>query len=476
MAEKTVSEKLKGLSKAQLREVAKEVGATTGSRDTAASIRSRIERSLTDARRHGTRIATVSEIDGPTVPRDVVAKSAASFEAKQADKIASAVEKVRAAAPAKAPKAKPGRVAGMTADSPFPSAMTKGSRTGTAADSAARDRTLKPSPSAALARKIDTVGAIAKGLDRLSKDLAKPTPSSNAPIMSRLDKLSTDLAADRRQIDGAITSRPAPPRPSDPKATSHLNYLRRQSENHLAEQRVEARSRNLSRLNTGVAAVGTGVAAGRAFQEAREGGASIADAAMSAGVTAAPGVAMMAGKPVGNALSKVGSTMMSAGGGLISEGMGMTGLFTDFIVAKMGMGVAAAGAVTKVAGETLKVASKVAGPVMVGYGAYQGAKEDTASPTRGAIRGALRSLDPSAIVMKRGVVEQGFDAIAGRAGETRTASKGPSMAMSVASAAPASTGSSRGPAAPESSKTRTDPYTDSLGRNYANGRLIVRDK
>lgn len=140
------------------------------------------------------------------------------------------------------PKAKSGRVAGMTADSPFPSAMTKGARTGTAASkgglnlpsaasdiafevsrrtfekkfgvggdvsngltkrqmddavmsrrrpnevlaelsrgpSSPRDRTLKPSADAAMARKIDTVDAIAKGLDRLSKDLAKPTAVAEA--------------------------------------------------------------------------------------------------------------------------------------------------------------------------------------------------------------------------------------------------------------------------------------------------------
>lgn len=58
--------------------------------------------------------------------------------------------------------------------------------------------------------------------------------------------------------------------------------------------------------------------------------------------------------------------------------------------------------------------------IQAGLGSYQGASED-ANAFRGAVRGALRTLDPSSIFYERGWVERGFDRTFGTA-TTPTAS------------------------------------------------------
>lgn len=67
----------------------------------------------------------------------------------------------------------------------------------------------------------------------------------------------------------------------------------------------------------------------------------------------------------------------------------------------------------------LSTVSKVAGrailPVMTAYSAFQGAREDKGSWARGAVRGAVRALDPTQLFMDRGYGEQAVDALLGAA-------------------------------------------------------------
>lgn len=302
---------------------------------------------------------------------------------------------------------------------------------------------------------IDKVNAAAEASAKARKNAPKPpvTPpgprdhwgriSAKAPAMpSAVDAHLAnqgDRLASMKTMRGAVSDLSAQPqakpvvtndsamgmKPPITKNEAMLKYLRTRSEQTQAENAATARSQMLSRVNTGLAVVGTGVAAAQAFRQAKESGASTGNAIASGAVAAAPGALLIAGQPVGSAMSRAGGAMMKIGGELIDEGtnFSMMNVASNWFLAKTGLATAGAGAAVKVAGEGLKIAGKVAAPAMAAWGAYQGAKEDD-NKVRGAVRGAMRSLDPSAIVtgigagtglMKdgRGLGERAYDAVFG---------------------------------------------------------------
>ncbi len=173
----------------------------------------------------------------------------------------------------------------------------------------------------------------------------------------------------------------------------------------------------LSKAAVPLATVGVGVAAMRAYREVKEKGGTLENAVRS-GVAAAAVPAAIAASPVvakvgeglrygGFATARAGMEMLGSAGGQIDNVFGL-GLGMKMIVG--GGAVGGLGAGLEVVG---KVTSKVVLPAAAAFGAYQGVSEDS-NKIRGAARGGLRSLDPTAIMMKRGVVERGFDAAFGK--------------------------------------------------------------
>ncbi len=83
-----------------------------------------------------------------------------------------------------------------------------------------------------------------------------------------------------------------------------------------------------------------------------------------------------------------------------------TAVATGRLMAPLATGAGAAGAVAS------KVVPPIAG-IAAGYGAYQGAGEDN-NMLRGAARGAVRALDPSALARSPGYAEEAFNARFGK--------------------------------------------------------------
>lgn len=89
--------RLKGLTKAQVVQVAKDSGNFVNSRTSAKVARDLIVSSIKRSSLQGLRHAMVTELDGPPVPQDVIDKTRHEFVARQQQRINAAIEKVTAA-------------------------------------------------------------------------------------------------------------------------------------------------------------------------------------------------------------------------------------------------------------------------------------------------------------------------------------------------------------------------------------------
>lgn len=153
--------------------------------------------------------------------------------------------------------------------------------------------------------------------------------------------------------------------------------------------------RPLTQFNRVAGPVATGVFAAQAFNDAKARGESTSKAIAEAGSAASLGVAAMTASPAGQILHAAGS--------------------------KSGSSALAA------VGTALKVAGRIVAPAFAAVGAISGAASDKENRTRGAVRGAIGALDPTAIVTSvgaatglmsdaRGLGERAFDAAFGKAG------------------------------------------------------------
>lgn len=246
-----------------------------------------------------------------------------------------------------------------------------------------------------------------RDIARMSATAPRATPAARPPLLSEahaksIDRMSAPMPPGSTWRDRAYgtTPQPAPaPRMGIGQAYNTFNRV--------------------------AAPIATGVAAAQAFRAAKEQGKSTLAATGDAAISAAPGAALMAAQPLGRALSSTGSAGLEIGRDLIRSA-GLTDFMLGFPMAKVGVVSGVAGAALKATGEALKVAGRVAAPLMAGYGAYQGAKNDS-NAVRGAVRGAIGALDPTAIVSNlgattglmsdpRGIGERVFDAAFGKAG------------------------------------------------------------
>lgn len=163
---------------------------------------------------------------------------------------------------------------------------------------------------------------------------------------------------------------------------------------------------------TALGLYGTGVQAVNTFHRSRAGGANVRDAALDAaegtavplGIMAAPHIARGAGHVANGAFE----VTRLAGDAMLANPF-ITARAAEIGLLAGGLGIAAKG--VELAAKTV---GRVALPAVVGWSAYQGAKEDD-NKVRGAARGAIRGLDPTSLLMARGLGERAFDAAFGAA-------------------------------------------------------------
>jgi|GEM_PF-6008853 len=256
------------------------------------------------------------------------------------------------------------------------------------------------------------------------KDVVRPGPGQPPGTLTEQQKLALVKS---HGLGGAMVASQMPTYP--PKGVTNDSAMGMKPPAPPAPPAQSSGSRlpSWGQVNTGLAVVGTGVAAAQAFNKAKQEGKSTGEAMGAGALAATPGALMLGAKPIGNALSKAGDGLLGvaqrAHDAWVPRNPGLgrvlgTNAAEGFVGAT---GLLGAGA--KAAGAALKVAGKAAAPAMAVWGAYQGAKEDS-NAVRGAARGALRSLDPTAIVtgigagtglMKdgRGLGERAYDAVFG---------------------------------------------------------------
>lgn len=422
-----VADKLKGLSKAQLREVAKEMGEVSKASASAKALRESIEKSVVSRNYQAAKMVTVEASGGggmsmntkPVTGTQIDAAVSKSRSAAFND-LDKAIEKVKAASPAKpakgsrAGKAKTPRTVSIMGDNKYLTPPGAGGLTNAQKDA----MVVKGGPPPSF---IDKVNAAQAASDAARKNAPKPpaTPPGPRDHWNRIGspqpvKAATSIPPPAVKATPVVTNDSAmgmkPPAPPAPPVTPPSSGFKMPT---------------WRQANTGLAVVGTGVAAAQAFNKAKQEGKSTGEAMGAGALAATPGALMLGAQPIGNALSKAGSGAMKIGVELIDEGTNLNFMnwASNWFLAKTGLATSGTGAAMKAAGEGLKIAGKVAAPAMAAWGAYQGAKEDD-NKLRGAARGALRSLDPSAIVtgigagtglMKdgRGLGERAYDAAFG---------------------------------------------------------------
>lgn len=165
-----------------------------------------------------------------------------------------------------------------------------------------------------------------------------------------------------------------------------------------------------------VAAYAAGMQMGHAYHAARAGGKSHSEAAGEA-IKAGAVPASLAAAP----LIEKGARAVSQDGYTIARTVART-MSSDMLAMDMLVGGRFAtipmvtGYGLGIAGRGVEIAAKAAGrialPAVVGYSAYQGAKEDT-NKLRGAMRGVVRGLDPTSLFMAQGLGERAYNAAFG---------------------------------------------------------------
>lgn len=437
-----IKSKLDGLSKAQLLQIAKDLGVAATPKDTVGRIRDGIAGAPYRSARQGARmIQARDELYRPSDPKEV----AASAEARRGQtmaKLDESIAKARSgAAPEVVAKASKGsqkratrsqRAAAIDAFAKVHQGLPPKSYSTSKIEEMTKnpppvrprlgDREVKAMLKQGLVTREDVKGARTfaalnaladqrtAAREPLASSASTKAPTSRPPLLSEahaksIERMSAPMPPGSTWRDRAYGTTPAAPAVA-PRMGLGQAY---------------------NTFNRVAAPVATAVTAAHVFRAAKAEGQSTGYAALNAGIAAAPGAALMAARPLGQALSNFGSGGMSLGKDLVRSGVGsVTDFALGFPLLKVGLASGAVGAVAKVTGEGLKIAGRVAAPLMAGYGAYQGAKVDGA---RGAVRGAIGALDPTAIVSNlgaaaglmtdsRGLGERVFDAAFGKAGPT----------------------------------------------------------
>lgn len=166
----------------------------------------------------------------------------------------------------------------------------------------------------------------------------------------------------------------------------------------------------------GTLAVGVGAAAVQGYMRARDHGDSIGVAAAKGALEAAP-QAFVAAAPQ---IEKAGQFMKEVGYGTaktIAKHYDLGTWAVDHVTTggalmKSGFAAGAVGVAGSALEKTARFAGKFALPAALGVGAVMGAMRDE-NHIRGAARGAISALDPTALFMKRGLLERGFNAAFG---------------------------------------------------------------
>jgi hypothetical protein len=219
------------------------------------------------------------------------------------------------------------------------------------------------------------------------------TPGAQAPNASRMSAL-----VNQSSVSAHAAQAPA--------YTSRMDNIRTFGRD-MAGLAGEIPRPSLNAISHGLNAIGTIAAAGKAYKET--------GSKSEALKAAAPGAAASLASPVGHVLGKAGDFLLSGAAGAIEAEAAFTGarpligsaMLMSGVMAPMGAGLllpeiavgsaGVAGVGLKIAGGALKIAGKAAAPLAAGIGAVSGAMEDTAKPGRGAVRGAVRALDPTGI-------------------------------------------------------------------------------
>lgn len=218
-----------------------------------------------------------------------------------------------------------------------------------------------------------------------------------------------------------------------------------------------------NRVNTGLAVYGAGVQIANAYNRARDEGKSSGDAAIEAAKAGAAPAAILAANPISKGAGHVATGAFALSRGLMEMTGAVDMIFMNMAAAKAAVVTGAVGVAAKGVELGAKIIGKVAAPAVAAYGAYQGAKEDTANPMRGAARGAIRGLDPTSIFMAKGLGERAFDGAFGSVNPASNPAMGGKRLTSQQSQSFAAANSKFG----GSAQPASTPREPGKGREYA---------
>lgn len=250
----------------------------------------------------------------------------------------------------------------------------------------------------------------------ISKPAARPAARSAPapqPQPSYKPMTTWDMVSGNTHGEPIRTSKPTPWRVPDPyyepparssSGDHRFTYL----DDHVTDTR--------SRLTKGMVGVGVGAAAVQGYLQARDSGDNVGVAAVKGAMSAAP-QAFVAFAPQ---MEKAGQFLKEVGYGtgkavLDNYDIGtniMDGMLLDRQIAKTGLVAGMVGVGGSVIEKAAKVAGKFALPASLAVGGVIGAMKDE-NRLRGAGRGMVSALDPTALFMKKGLAERGFNAVFG---------------------------------------------------------------
>lgn len=165
-------------------------------------------------------------------------------------------------------------------------------------------------------------------------------------------------------------------------------------------------------VTKGLLGVGVGAAAVQGYMAARDRGDDVGTAAAKGALNAAPQAFVAAAPQI-----QRGAATFAEGAFALSKHLAdQTGLmdfvFLDAMFAKGAMATGALGLAAKGVEKVAKVAGRFALPASLAVGAAMGAMKDE-NVIRGAGRGMVSALDPTALFMKKGVAERLYDSAFG---------------------------------------------------------------
>lgn len=168
----------------------------------------------------------------------------------------------------------------------------------------------------------------------------------------------------------------------------------------------------LSKAGMALPWLGVGTAAVQGYHRGQDLGESQAKSVARGALNAAPAAFVAGHAPIARGAGAFAEGAFGLANALASQ-TGITDMvFLDAMFAK-GAGVsAAAGLAAKGVEKAARFVGKAAIPAAIGVGAVMGAMKDE-NRLRGAARGALSALDPTALFMNKGLIQRGFDAAFG---------------------------------------------------------------